>query len=77
MEFKQGRVFQFDAVRRFGFIEEMETDQRWFFHLVDFNGAPVPPIGTPVAFRIGTYNGRTKATHIRPLAPEELLGGAA
>jgi len=76
IEVKQGRVFQYDPTRRFGFIEEMDTDQRHFFHLVDFDGAPVPAVGTCVRFRLGTYRNREKATHIRVMSPEEILGGA-
>lgn len=71
---KQGRVFQFDAARRFGWIQE-ESGEKWFFHLVDFGGQPVAPVGTPILFEIGSFQGRPKATNIRTLTPQEILGG--
>jgi cold shock CspA family protein len=77
METKIGRIFSFDAERKFGFIQEIESGERHFCHLMDFDGNPVPAIGTPVAFTIGKYRGREKATHIRPLTPQEILGGVA
>ena len=75
METRIGRIFSFDAERKFGFIQETETGESHFFHWTDLNGQPVPIRGSLVRFQIGTFRGRQKATNIRLATAEELPGG--
>lgn len=71
---KDGKLENFDHERRFGWIQE-PNGARWFCHLLDFNGRPVPPIGTPVRFEIGEFKGRKKATNIVVPTVQDVLGG--
>jgi cold shock CspA family protein len=71
----QGIVLKFYPERRYGFLQDHDSNIDYFFHRGDVKDAVVPPPGTHVSFDIGEHHGKRKAINITALTALEILGG--
>ena len=66
---QQGRVVRWEAERGFGFILSASTQEKVFFHIRDFRGAPEPLLHMQVAYEEIHVGGKgRRAVAVRPLA---------
>lgn len=65
---QQGRVVRWEAERGFGFILSASTQEKVFFHVRDFRGAPEPLLHMQVAYEEIHVGGKgRRAVAVRPV----------
>lgn len=65
---QQGRVVRWEAERGFGFILSASTQEKVFFHIRDFRGAPEPLLRMQVAYEEIHVGGKgRRAVAVRPV----------
>ena len=75
---QQGRVVRWEAERGFGFILSASTQEKVFFHIRDFRGAPEPLLQMQVEYEeihVGSKGRRAMA--VRPVGAASAAGVAS
>jgi cold shock CspA family protein len=78
----QGHVTRYWPDKGFGFVENDDTGESFFFHRSDLlPDVPPPQKNQPVSFDVVPNRRRgpneMKAVRLRPLSGQEVLGGAS
>ena len=75
---QQGRVVRWEAERGFGFILSASTQEKVFFHIRDFRGAPEPLLHMQVAYEEIHVGGKgRRAVAVRPVGAASAAGVAS
>lgn len=69
-----GRIVTVFEQRSFSFIQDDQTGEEIFAHVMDYPDRQLLPVGTQVEFELGTFRNRSKAINIRQADPESVGG---